>query len=156
MFIVCVLYRSSLGSRQQCCYSSNGKLIVGHSGGGNVDRFAPIGLEETIQHQYHEILPFVYCCQVGQCGDYYMNRPSDNGKDYQWTPPGSLHTVYLWVALLYLWHGLLFSFIVHVMVTCFSWGWIQYNEICKITQSTFNATMEDKQILCIATTATIV
>ena len=89
MMLLHIFSRSSLGSRQQCCYSSNGTLIINHPGGGSADRFAPVGLEETIQHQYHDILPYLYCCQVGMCGEYYKNRPSDNGNDYQWTPPGN-------------------------------------------------------------------
>jgi len=61
---------------------------VNYPGGGNVDSIAPVGLEETIQHQFDDVLPYIYFCQVGACGEYYKKRPSDNGRNYRATPPG--------------------------------------------------------------------
>ena len=61
-----------------------------HPGGGNVDRIAPTGLDTIIQHQLNDVLPYIYCCQVDTCREYYKKRPSDNGRNYQAIPPGKV------------------------------------------------------------------
>ena len=83
-----MFYRANEGSGQQCCYGSNGNLLVNFPGGGNVDRIASVGLEAIIQHQLNDVIPYIYCCEIGMCKEYYDKRPSDNGRNYQATPPG--------------------------------------------------------------------
>ena len=76
------------GSGQQCCYSSDGGLIVGPKAGGTVDRYAPG--QHFWQHQFHDVLPFIFCCYglFSDCSAYYEKRPSDNGDGYDLIPPG--------------------------------------------------------------------
>ena len=47
-------------------------------------------LDTTIDHQFDDVLPYIYCCKesVDKCNEYYLNRPSDNGRNYEVTPTG--------------------------------------------------------------------
>lgn len=68
-------------SRQQCCYNSNGMLLVGQPGGGTLDLFSSF-----LKHQTNDVLPYFYCCKFSNnCDKYYNKRPSDNGD--RWRPP---------------------------------------------------------------------
>ncbi|XP_071813605.1 sushi domain-containing protein 2-like [Apostichopus japonicus] len=80
-------YRSgSGGSGQQCCYGSDGNILVGPPGGGTVDAYAPGGFGGTLKHFWIDVLPFIACCKLtSQCETYYKFRPSDDCSDYQ--PP---------------------------------------------------------------------
>ncbi|PIK57233.1 hypothetical protein BSL78_05870 [Apostichopus japonicus] len=80
-------YRSgSGGSGQQCCYGSDGNILVGPPGGGTVDAYAPGGIGGTLKHFWFDVLPFIACCKLtSQCETYYKFRPSDDCSDYQ--PP---------------------------------------------------------------------
>ena len=94
------VYRENQGSGQQCCYFSDGTLIVGVPSGGNVDLIAPQPnrLDSIIDHQIDDVLPYIYCCKgrFSTCDMYYKKRPSDTGRDYVITPPGSQeHTSYI-------------------------------------------------------------
>ena len=92
MYVCMYVYRENQGSGQQCCYFSNGTLIVGTPNGGNVDMVAsqPDVLNTIIDHEFDDVLPYIYCCKgtVGTCNEYYARRPSDNGRNYEVTPPG--------------------------------------------------------------------
>ena len=66
---------------QQCCYDSNGNIIVGQDSGGTVDFIAPTNLWTTIEHYVVDILPYYYCCSpqtLSNCARYYEFRPSDD------------------------------------------------------------------------------
>ena len=86
-------YRTNEGLGNQCCYRNHGTLIVGPTSGGTIDKVSVVGsslfdyLINLINHQFEDILPFIYCCKGSQtsCMTYYDRRPSDNGRAY--TPP---------------------------------------------------------------------
>ncbi|PIK57234.1 hypothetical protein BSL78_05871 [Apostichopus japonicus] len=80
-------YRSgSGGSGQQCCYGSDGNILVGPPGGGTVDAYAPGGFCGTVKNFWFDVLPFLACCKlISQCETYYEFLPSDDCSDYQ--PP---------------------------------------------------------------------
>ena len=48
------------------------------------------------KHQYHDVLPYIYCCkgQFSDCKAYYDRRPSDDGSNYDCSPPGRFICVY--------------------------------------------------------------
>ena len=87
-----IMYRENQGSGQQCCYFSDGTLIVGVPNGGNVDMVAPRSdqLDSILNHQIDDVLPYIYCCKgrFSKCDMYYKKRPSDNGRNYEVIPPG--------------------------------------------------------------------
>lgn len=78
---------------QQCCYKSNGELLVGPNSGGTVDRYAPVDFKTFWQHQWFDVIPAILCCKglFSDCSKYYDRRPSHNGDDCSPTPPGQLH-----------------------------------------------------------------
>ena len=83
----------SLTSRvgQQCCYDNSGDLIVGHPGGGSVDRVSQES--SRVEHFLQDVYPFVVCCKgrLPDCSKYYEDRPSDDGSNFvPPTPPGIL------------------------------------------------------------------
>ncbi|XP_028390868.1 sushi domain-containing protein 2-like [Dendronephthya gigantea] len=75
------------GAGQQCCYTKQGRLVVGPPGGGTVDRYhAGSSRFSTLQHLKEDIYPWYLCCRLSKsCGLYYASRPSENGTRY--TPP---------------------------------------------------------------------
>lgn len=76
------------GSGQQCCYGSDGILIVGPPGGGTVDKVSPD--VSVFDHFVCDVLPFLLCCKAGifsDCDEYYEHRPSEPGFDYNPPPP---------------------------------------------------------------------
>ncbi|PIK57231.1 putative sushi domain-containing protein 2 [Apostichopus japonicus] len=81
-------FRSSVtsgSSGQQCCYGSDGNILVGPPAGGTADAYAlHIG---TIWHFWYDILPWLSCCkqESHMCSFYYEFRPSDDCSQYQ--PP---------------------------------------------------------------------
>ncbi|PIK59657.1 putative sushi domain-containing protein 2 [Apostichopus japonicus] len=81
-------FRSSVtsgSSGQQCCYGSDGNILVGPPAGGTADAYAlHIG---TIWHFWYDILPWLSCCKQEShlCSFYYEFRPSDDCSQYQ--PP---------------------------------------------------------------------
>ena len=101
--LLCILYKYSLQllplflysliSRvgQQCCYDNSGDLIVGHPGGGSVDRVSQES--SRVEHFLQDVYPFVVCCKgrLPDCSKYYEDRPSDDGSNFvPPTPPGIL------------------------------------------------------------------
>ena len=82
-------------SEQQCCYNSDGNLIIGPSSGGSVDRVSPNALGNFIlnffQHQLLDIIPLIYCCKgihsAATCGLYYLRRPSARAQGGMCDPP---------------------------------------------------------------------
>lgn len=74
-------YRSTPlnGHDQQCCYSNDGKLLVGPPGGGTLD------MSTGIMHVFDDVLPYLVCCRFSKrCDLYYQKRPSDDGS--RWHP----------------------------------------------------------------------
>lgn len=67
-----------------------------------MDRFAPVGFVNTIQHFVEDVLPAVYCClgRFADCNSYYRKRPSDDGTRFNPPPPGLLLVCVLNVTLL--------------------------------------------------------
>ena len=47
-------------------------------------------LDSILNHQFDDVLPYIYCCKgrFNKCDMYYEKRPSDNGRNYEVTPPG--------------------------------------------------------------------
>ena len=84
-----IIYSSTDGSGQQCCYDELGNLVVGAPGGGSVDQVSEDVSES--QHFTVDVLPFVLCCktQFPDCAKYYERRPSDDGSRFNPPPPGS-------------------------------------------------------------------
>lgn len=67
------------GHDQQCCYSNDGKLLVGPPGGGTLD------MSTGFMHVFDDVLPYLVCCRFSkQCDLYYQKRPSDDGS--RWHP----------------------------------------------------------------------
>ena len=66
---------------------------MGPPSGGSIDKVSVVGnslldyLTNLINHQFEDVLPFIYCCKgtPTSCDTYYDKRPSDNGEGY--TPP---------------------------------------------------------------------
>ena len=59
----------------QCCYGSNGSLVIGQPGGGSIDRISP--LVNFNEHNMDDLLPYAYCCRGGRlCAQYDELRPS--------------------------------------------------------------------------------
>lgn len=77
---------------QECCYNSNGELIVGSQSGGSVNRFAPVDFDSLHKHIEHDLIPNIYCCPI-VCPMYYEIRPSDDGSRYVPPPPGIEHKI---------------------------------------------------------------
>ena len=81
-------------SGQQCCYGSDGNLIIGPRSGGTVDRVAPTGNFgiNVIRHFFEDVLPAFYCCQGRfkdeTCSFYYEKRPSGKGDSCEPPRPG--------------------------------------------------------------------
>ncbi|XP_048583031.1 protein mesh isoform X2 [Nematostella vectensis] len=79
---------SDQGAGTQCCYNSQGNLMVGPPGGGSLDRVHIDTGIPYISHFFHDIIPYWDCCKYATdteetCADYYKKRPSDNGKQYE-------------------------------------------------------------------------
>lgn len=92
----------SIGAGNQCCYRSDGTLIVGPPSGGSVDKVAPTGnglkyLSNVFAHFREDVLPYIYCCKGGKpdCSKYYERRPSDDGSSFNPPVPGKLLIVYI-------------------------------------------------------------
>ncbi|XP_033106660.1 sushi domain-containing protein 2-like [Anneissia japonica] len=72
------------GSGQQCCYGTDGNILVGPPGGGTADRYSPV--DNFWRHQKYDVLPYIACCKLSKnCDKYYKTRPSDDCSDYD--PP---------------------------------------------------------------------
>ncbi|KAJ8037429.1 Sushi domain-containing protein 2 [Holothuria leucospilota] len=82
-------YRSVGGSGtsgQQCCYRSDGNILVGPPGGGTVDAVAPGDFCGTFLHFLFDVIPWFWFCKVrDECDVYYEHRPSDDCSNY--VPP---------------------------------------------------------------------
>ena len=65
--------------------------MVGPEAGGTVDRYAPE--QHFWEHQSNDVLPFIFCCKglFSDCMAYYERRPSDDGSDYDCSPPGMIY-----------------------------------------------------------------
>ncbi|KAJ8038622.1 Sushi domain-containing protein 2 [Holothuria leucospilota] len=74
---------------QQCCYGSDGNILVGPPGGGTADAIAPDGASfSTLAHFVIDVVPFYACCRwSNNCDTYYAFRPSHDCTDYD--PPTS-------------------------------------------------------------------
>lgn len=86
----------SSGAGNQCCYRSDGTLIVGPPSGGSVDKVAPTGTgleywRKLLGHFTEDVLPYLYCCKGMQrdCTKYYAKRPSDDGSRFSPPVPGT-------------------------------------------------------------------
>ena len=78
-------------SGQECCYDTEGGLVVGPPGGGNVNKQAPLDFMSSVKHIVEDFIPYLQCCKAGtysQCNKFYEKRPSDDGRRYQPPPPG--------------------------------------------------------------------
>ena len=87
LLIIAILVTYSGDAGQECCYNSEGNLVVGSRSGGSINRFAPVDFDSFNQHIQHDIIPYIYCC-LGSCRKYYERRPSDDGLNYHPPPPG--------------------------------------------------------------------
>lgn len=82
-------YRANLDNspyRQQCCYDSNGVLLVGPPSGGTLDMS-----NKLIDHIMMDVDPHDWCCKKGNaenCAKYYEKRPSDDGSRWVRPNPG--------------------------------------------------------------------
>jgi hypothetical protein len=78
---------SRSGAGQQCCYTKEGRLVVGPPGGGTIDRYhAGSSRFSTLKHLKEDVYPWYLCCRLSDsCGLYYGSRPSENGTRYD--PP---------------------------------------------------------------------
>lgn len=91
----CIIISENKESGQQCCYDSNGNLIIGPRSGGTVDRIAPVGNYglNVIRHFIVDVLPAIYCCKGNQkdvtCQLYYERRPSGRGESCEPPQPGT-------------------------------------------------------------------
>lgn len=89
------IFRNDGGSSNECCYDSKG-LITG-TFGGSVKKASIVGstglkyLTDLINHQFEDVLPFIYCCKgsLPVCSAYYERRPTDDGKGYNPPQPGN-------------------------------------------------------------------
>ncbi|XP_070554193.1 sushi domain-containing protein 2-like isoform X2 [Ptychodera flava] len=91
---------SGYGSGQQCCYNNEGNLIDGpqeYSGGTSHRRhhdgiypYKSPGTVPYLSHYLTDILPWEHCCYYSDelCEQYYVNRPSDDCKEYEPPAPG--------------------------------------------------------------------
>ena len=102
-FIHCYIFSFHLGCNyrdfgpgQQCCFDSNGDIIVGPPGGGTADLVAPTNWKTTIVHTLVDVVPFVLCCTglFKDCSRYYNKRPSDNCSDWPRRPPPGISVFY--------------------------------------------------------------
>ncbi|XP_038044291.1 sushi domain-containing protein 2-like [Patiria miniata] len=72
------------GAGQQCCYGTDGNILVGPPGGGTADRYSPG--EHFWKHQWFDVLPRLCLCKLSnKCKEYYKYRPLDDCSDYD--PP---------------------------------------------------------------------
>ena len=81
-----ICYKSMLninnGIEQQCCYSSNGSLLVGPPSGGSLH--IPHRETDILSYFNENIKPYFWCCIHSQnCNLYHERRPSDNGSRWQ-------------------------------------------------------------------------
>ena len=76
------------GTFQQCCYDSDGNLLIGSPGGGSLNRRSPN--LDPVGHFNEDTAPFIYCCKgrFPKCGSYFENRPSDDSSSFNPAPPG--------------------------------------------------------------------
>ncbi|KAJ8037431.1 Sushi domain-containing protein 2 [Holothuria leucospilota] len=85
----CFISNIGLGSSgQQCCYKSDGNILVGPPGGGSADAVVLGNAESmgTIWHYFYDVLPWISCCKLSDsCDTYYKYRPSDDCSLY--VPP---------------------------------------------------------------------
>ena len=90
-----IIISENMESGQQCCYDSDGNLIIGPRSGGTVDRVAPVGNYglNVIRHFIVDVLPAIYCCKGNQkdvtCQLYYERRPSGKGESCEPPQPGT-------------------------------------------------------------------
>jgi len=74
---------------QQCCYASSGALLTDpNEGAGTADCVAGSGtMVKKVLHFLLDVHPFLTCCfpLLGDCEEYYNQRPSDDGSRY--VPP---------------------------------------------------------------------
>ena len=86
-------FPSSASRGRQCCYNARfngpgfGALIVGHPGGGVIDRYHKLSSRTLrLRHEFSDVLGFKYCCvQSKLCFRYYQKRPSEGCENY--VPP---------------------------------------------------------------------
>lgn len=79
-------------STTECCYDSNGTLIVGPNGGGSYFQYNPLFYYQ--QHFLKDHLPFEYCCIESRlCQLYYNHRPSSDCNSY--SPPNTCEYNYV-------------------------------------------------------------
>ena len=73
---------------QQCCYDSNGDLLLGPDSGGTVDLYS--NKLDWWKHTVHDVIPYILCCKNlwSNCQAYYDHRPSDDGSRYNSRPCG--------------------------------------------------------------------
>ena len=70
----------------ECCYDSEGSLIIGPNGGGSYLQYSP--LFNYQQYFMADSLPYEYCCiQSKLCQLYFEHRPSSDC--YQYSPPNT-------------------------------------------------------------------
>ena len=93
-----ILYRN-FGPGQQCCFDSNGDIIVGPPGGGTADLVAPTDWQSTIAHFAFDVVPYFLCCtgHFKNCNRYYNKRQSDDCSDWPERPPPGTHNSYICV-----------------------------------------------------------
>lgn len=77
-------------SGQQCCYDSDGTLLVGPPAGGTVDLVSPELEISRLEHFIDDVIPAIACCTglFSNCDVYYEKRPSDDGSRFNPPPPG--------------------------------------------------------------------
>ena len=87
----------NFGSGQQCCFDSNGDIIVGPPGGGTADLVAPTNWQSTIAHFLVDVVPYFLCCTglFSDCSRYYDRRQSDDCSDYPERPPPGIHKYHI-------------------------------------------------------------
>lgn len=78
---------------QECCYNSDGLLIVGPTDGGTILYFASRIDESPWPHYINDILPRINCCKspgssIADCSHYFSTRTYDDCSSFNPEPPG--------------------------------------------------------------------
>ncbi|ESO08884.1 hypothetical protein HELRODRAFT_168802 [Helobdella robusta] len=79
-----ICYRSTnnpKGSAVQCCYNSDGRLVIGPPGGGSLSLIDSDS--SKLGYFWNQIRPYLLCCKMSDdCDKFYTKRPSIDSRYY--------------------------------------------------------------------------
>ncbi|CAH1272490.1 SUSD2 [Branchiostoma lanceolatum] len=77
--------QTSRGAGQQCCYKTDGSLLLDGPGRGTPDR---VRTSSILRHFRADVYPWIVCCKLSNnCDLYFELRPANDGTGYVFPRP---------------------------------------------------------------------